>query len=80
MKVVCSWSGGKDAAVALWELRGRDDVEVVELLTTVSAATDRTTMHGVRPALVREQAAALGLPVRFVDLPADSDTKRRLGI
>ena len=75
MRVVCSWSGGKDAAVALWELRERDGVEVVELLTTVSAATGRTTMHGVRPALVREQAAALDLPVRFVDLPADASNE-----
>ncbi|WP_246045655.1 adenine nucleotide alpha hydrolase family protein [Halorussus ruber] len=46
MRTVLSWSGGKDASYALWKLR-ESDAEVVELLTNVSAATDRASMHGV---------------------------------
>jgi uncharacterized protein (TIGR00290 family) len=58
-----AWSGGKDAALAL--ARRRPD----GLLTTVNAGRDRSSMHGVRRGVVRAQADALGLPVRFVDLP-----------
>jgi uncharacterized protein (TIGR00290 family) len=68
-EVVLSWSGGKDAALALRVLRDAPDTEVTGLLTTVSAETGRTTMHGVRRDLIRAQAEALGLPLRAVDLP-----------
>jgi len=72
-RAVLSWSGGKDAALALGAIRDSDDpeVEVERLLTTVSAETDRVTMHGVRPDLVRRQASAAGLPLDLVELPAD---------
>ena len=69
MATVLSWSGGKDAAFALWELRRAGD-DPVELLTTLGA-NDRSSMHGVRRDLYAAQAEALGVPVRFVDLPAD---------
>lgn len=69
--VALSWSGGKDAALALDTLRADDSVRVTTLLTTVSAATERTTMHGVRPELVEAQADAVSLPIRLVTLPAD---------
>lgn len=72
MRVALSWSGGKDAALALHELRESSDHQVVELVTTVSIATDRTTMHGVRRDLTRAQADAAGLPLRIVELPDDS--------
>lgn len=68
-RVAVSWSGGKDAAVALWELLADDAYEVVELLTTVSEATGRTTMHGVREDVLAAQAAALDVPLRTVELP-----------
>jgi diphthamide synthase (EF-2-diphthine--ammonia ligase) len=45
---VVSWSGGKDAAWALYELRRDPAVEVVGLLTTVNSEFDRVAMHGVR--------------------------------
>ncbi|UPW01933.1 adenine nucleotide alpha hydrolase [Halorussus gelatinilyticus] len=69
---VLSWSGGKDASYALWQLRNAGE-RVTELLTTVSAATDRSSMHGVRRGLYERQAAAVGLPIRFVELPSDAD-------
>lgn len=81
-RVVLSWSGGKDAAAALAELRDAPDVEVVELLTTVNVARDRVSMHGVRRSLVARQAEALSLPVRFVELPegvANEEYERRMG-
>ncbi|WP_248516541.1 adenine nucleotide alpha hydrolase [Salinarchaeum laminariae] len=67
---VLSWSGGKDAAYALSELRAGDD-EVVELLTTVAGDTGRSSMHGVRRSLYERQAAALGADLRIVTLPPE---------
>lgn len=68
---VCSWSGGKDAAYALYELVDAG-VTVEELMTTVSTKTGRSSMHGVRPELYERQATALNLPIRFVELPAEA--------
>ena len=64
--VVLCFSGGKDSALALQEIR-RDGTYVVrELLTTVTVPYDRVTMHGVRRALARRQADALGIPLAEV--------------
>ncbi|GAB3679570.1 hypothetical protein GCM10028857_01130 [Salinarchaeum chitinilyticum] len=71
-RTVLSWSGGKDAAAALAELRASDH-DVVELLTTVAADTDRSSMHGVRRSLYELQAAALGEDLRIVTLPPEPD-------
>jgi uncharacterized protein (TIGR00290 family) len=68
-RVVVSWSGGKDAAWALYELRRDPAVEVVGLLTTVNSEFDRVAMHGVRIELVRRQARAASLPLHEIPLP-----------
>jgi uncharacterized protein (TIGR00290 family) len=65
-KLVLSWSGGKDSALALHEL-GRDEVAV--LLTTVTEEYERISMHGVRRELLALQAEALGLPLCEVAIP-----------
>jgi uncharacterized protein (TIGR00290 family) len=65
------WSGGKDSALALHLVRSEHpELEVVTLVTCLSQAYDRVSMHGVRRALVEDQADALGLPVRFVVIPS----------
>ena len=68
-KVLLSWSGGKDSAMTLDELRRMPDVEVVGLLTTVTEGYDRISMHGVRRALLEQQADSLGVPLERVDIP-----------
>lgn len=73
--VVLSWSGGKDSALALARLREDAAVEVVALLTTVTAEYDRISIHGVRRALLHAQAAALGLPVLEVLLQPHSSNE-----
>jgi len=69
--IAVSFSGGKDCAVALRELRADPGTEVAELLTTVREDVQRSSMHGVRRAHHEAQADALGLPLRVVELPAD---------
>jgi uncharacterized protein (TIGR00290 family) len=72
--VVLSWSGGKDSALALQQLRSGGEHEVVALLTSVTRRYDRVSIHGVRRALLEAQAAALGLPLIEVGLePKASD-------
>jgi uncharacterized protein (TIGR00290 family) len=69
MRVLLSWSSGKDSAWALHVLRQRPDVELVGLLTTFNEAADRVAMHAVRRELVEAQAEAAGLPLVAVMLP-----------
>ena len=49
---------------------------VESLLTTVTPEHDRVSMHGVRTRLVERQAAALGLSLRTVEIPAGCATDR----
>src|SRR4051794_7554869 len=70
-KAALFWSGGKDSALALHHVRAaRPDLRVTRLVTCLSQAYDRVSMHGVRRRLLEEQAAALGLPVEFVVIPS----------
>ena len=69
MKILLSWSSGKDSAWALHVLR-RDGVgDVAGLLTSINEAAGRVSMHGVREEILRAQAAAAGLPVHVIRLP-----------
>src|SRR5438046_9959924 len=65
-----SWSGGKDSAIALHELLQAGDYDVVSLMTTVSEEYRRISHHGVREALLEEQARAIGIPREKVYLPS----------
>jgi uncharacterized protein (TIGR00290 family) len=67
-RVVLSWSGGKDCALALHELR-RGGYEVAALLTTVTEESGRVGMHGVRRDLLQRQTDSLGLPLREIAIP-----------
>ena len=66
-RAVVLWSGGKDCALALHDVR--HDYEIVALVTTVTAGYDRISMHGVRVSLLEQQAAALGYPLEQVAIP-----------
>jgi len=81
VRVLLSWSSGKDSAWALHTLRG-DGIEVVGLLSTLNEDAARVSMQGVRRELLLAQAAALGLPVWEVPLPAPCPNEvyeRRMG-
>ncbi len=70
MKALVSWSGGKDSALALFELRRRFPlIQPVGLTTTVSEEFRRVSTHGVREELLEDQAAAVGLALHKVYLP-----------
>jgi uncharacterized protein (TIGR00290 family) len=69
LKILLSWSSGKDSAWTLHVLR-RDRIgEVAGLLTSVNKAAGRVSMHGVREEILRAQADAVGLPLFTIPLP-----------
>ncbi len=69
------FSGGKDSALALHALQQSGAWRVETLITTVTDAYDRVSMHGVRRALVRDQAAATGIPLVEVVVPPQSSNE-----
>jgi diphthamide synthase (EF-2-diphthine--ammonia ligase) len=69
MKILLSWSSGKDSAWALHLLNQQHPGAVSALLTTVNEAMDRVAMHGVRRSVLQAQARAARLPLHVVHLP-----------
>ena len=62
-RVILAWSGGKDSAMALYEVQKTRNYEISALLTTVTKDYDRISMHGVRRSLLEQQAVCLGYPL-----------------
>ena len=62
--VYCSWSGGKDSALALHEAicAGAEPRFLVSMLTEDG---ERSRSHGLARGLLAAQAAAVGVPIRF---------------
>jgi uncharacterized protein (TIGR00290 family) len=80
-KAWLSWSSGKDSAFALHEVRRAGELEVVGLLTTLTSAFGRVSMHGVREELLDAQAAAAGLACHKVAIPwpcSNDDYEQRI--
>lgn len=71
-KVLMFWSGGKDSALALYELNQNPAYEVVGLITTFDREKNRVPFHGIPDTLVLEQAKLLKLPLQRIFLPANS--------
>jgi len=70
-KILVSWSGGKDSALALYEVLRGGGYDVQALITTVSGEFDRVSMHGIRRTLLERQAESLGASLREIILPAE---------
>jgi uncharacterized protein (TIGR00290 family) len=69
MKIMVSWSTGKDSAWMLHVLKQQHPGAVAGLLTTTNEAFDRVAMHAVRRELLEAQAEAAGLPLHVIPLP-----------
>ena len=70
MKVLISWSSGKDSAWTLHVMQREQPGACAALLTTITDTYDRVSMHGVRTSVLRAQAEAAGLPLMTVPIPA----------
>lgn len=69
MKILMSWSSGKDSAFTLHTLNRAHPGAVGALLTTLNEAYGRVAMHGVRSSVLEAQADAAGLPLWQFPLP-----------
>jgi uncharacterized protein (TIGR00290 family) len=65
-KIIMSWSGGKDSAMALHKLLLDDKYEVKYLLTTIYKPNGRVSMHGVPENLIQAQADSIGIPLKVI--------------
>lgn len=71
--VLMAWSGGKDSALSVRALARDPSIRIHALLSTVTDAYDRVSMHGVRRTLLEMQAAALELPLVQIRIPSPCD-------
>lgn len=62
--VFCSWSGGKDSALALHRA-ARAGAEPRLLVSMLTEGGERSRSHGLRRELLAAQAEAIGVPIRF---------------
>ncbi|MBI1783385.1 MAG: diphthine--ammonia ligase [Sphingobacteriales bacterium] len=69
---IFNWSGGKDSTLALHRVLAEKKFDVKYLLTTLSEKYQRISMHGVREALLKKQAAAIGIPLKKIYLPENA--------
>jgi uncharacterized protein (TIGR00290 family) len=68
-----NWSGGKDSSLCLYKALQRGNYNITHLLTSVNAAHDRISMHGVRRSLLEAQAKSIGIPLTTIELPEQPD-------
>jgi len=71
------WTGGKDSAWALSELKEAPEWNVRGLLGLVNERNGRAMLHGVTHHLLERQAAAVGLPLRLVALNWTTSSSER---
>lgn len=69
IKSYMNWSGGKDSSLCLHHILQNKQYAVDCLLTSVNAAHNRVSMHGVRRQLLEAQAHSIGLPLQTIELP-----------
>lgn len=70
MKVIVSWSGGKDSCFACYTALARG-YEVAHLVNFVSRQFGRVSFHGIRAHLIYRQAQAIGIPLVQHKVPPD---------
>lgn len=69
---IFNWSGGKDSSLCLHHVLQEKKYKVKKLISTLSGATQRVSMHGVRQELLLQQAISIGLPLQQLFLPEDA--------
>ncbi|MGM0581301.1 MAG: diphthine--ammonia ligase [Bacteroidota bacterium] len=74
-KIAISWSGGKDACLALHYLKESQEYEIDHLHTVIGEETNRVGMHGIKKELIEAQAKALNISLKISYLPSDKSNK-----
>ncbi len=70
-KAIICWSGGKDCALALYEIAKDSNFDILSALTTVTEQYDRTSMHGIRTSLLKAQGRSMDLDIEVLPIAKD---------
>jgi uncharacterized protein (TIGR00290 family) len=70
VKVIASWSGGKDSCLACHKALAQGH-EIAYLLNFISREFRRVSFHGTRAHLIARQAQAVGIPLVQYAVPPD---------
>jgi len=62
MKLLCSWSGGKDSCYALMQMQQKPTV----LLNALNEGGEISRSHGLSKAILKAQADALGASIHYI--------------
>jgi len=68
-KAIFNWSGGKDSALALYQVLKEGEFDITQLITTVNSKYNRISMHGVRNELLNSQASSIGIRLKEILVP-----------
>ena len=70
MRVIASWSGGKDSCFACYKALAQGH-QVTHLVNFISQEFRRVSFHGTRARLIFRQAEAIGIPLAQYAVPPD---------
>ena len=68
-KAIFNWSGGKDSAMALYQIQQEHNFDIQYLMTSVNANSKRISMHGVRHELLEQQTKEIEIELIKLILP-----------
>lgn len=74
-KIMVSWSGGKDSALALYNIVKDEKFEVNALLTVITEDYDRVSMHGIHRIMLEKQVEYLGYSLEKIFIPKNASDK-----
>jgi uncharacterized protein (TIGR00290 family) len=63
LKVVVTWSGGKESSFACYKAINSKGFEVAFLLNMITTDAKRSMTHGIRTELLLAQSEAMGIPI-----------------
>lgn len=69
---IFNWSSGKDSALALYYAMQNPDIDIKYLFSVINSDTNRIGMHEIPTTLLKNQAEAIGIPLRIFCTNFDS--------
>lgn len=77
-KTILFWSGGKNSALCLHQLKNSAEFEVISLITIFNRDNNRVPHHGIPDPLIVEQTKLLKLPLQRIYVSPASTTEEFL--
>ncbi len=71
-KILISWSGGKDSALAMYDIQQAREFQPIALITTINKDYNRISIHGIHRDILKQQAESLEIPLCEVNIPKNA--------